>query len=130
MDVPEELRYSSYHEWVKIYDRKAGVVTVGLTDFAQDSLGEIVFVGLPAIDRVVSSQEMLGEVESTKSVSDVFSPVTGTVVEVNDELQDAPSAINADPYGEGWLFRVKVENLEVIDSLLSSRAYLELLEGK
>ena len=117
MNIPEELRYTKSHEWLKEED---GVYTVGLTDFAQHALGDIVFVNLPQEGDAVSAGEALGDVESVKAVSDVICPVTGTVLAVNEALLDTPEAINADPYG-AWL--VEVENITDQEELLDAAAY-------
>ena len=117
MNIPEELRYTKSHEWLKEED---GVCTVGLTDFAQHALGDIVFVNLPQEGDPVTAGEALGDVESVKAVSDVLSPVSGTVVAVNEELMDDPAKVNADPYG-AWF--VKVENVTEEEELLDAAAY-------
>ena len=103
--IPEDLHYSSEHEWVRIDD---DVATVGITDYAQDALGDIVYVDLPAVGDQVDAGSTVGELESTKSVSDVFSPVSGPVIARNDALDGGAEVINSDPYGEGWLFKVRV----------------------
>ena len=117
MNIPEELRYTKSHEWLKEED---GVYTVGLTDFAQHALGDIVFVNLPQEGDPLTAGEALGDVESVKAVSDVYSPVTGTVKAVNEDLLDTPEAINADPYG-AWL--VEVEDITDQEELLDAAAY-------
>lgn len=127
MLVPEHLLYSREHEWVR---RDAeGHVRIGITDYAQDALGDIVFVELPAVGAQLTSDETFGEVESTKSVSDIFAPVSGTVTQVNEALEDAPEVINQDPYGEGWICVVRLEDEAQLDSLLSSEAYAKLTEA-
>ncbi len=122
--VPDDRRYSQDHEWARLED---GRVRVGITDFAQAALGDVVFVQLPEVGRAVSTGEPLGEVESTKSVSDVYAPVGGTVVEVNADLVDAPQRLNEDPYGEGWLCLIEPSDAEAYDSLLDARAYERLI---
>ncbi|WP_191399524.1 glycine cleavage system protein GcvH [Flavonifractor sp. An306] len=117
MNIPKELQYTKSHEWLLVED---GVATVGLTDFAQDALGDIVFVNLPQSGDQVSAGEALGDVESVKAVSDVLSPVSGVVAEVNEELLDNPALVNEDPYG-AWL--VKVEQLTGEEELLDAAAY-------
>ncbi|OUO39776.1 glycine cleavage system protein GcvH [Flavonifractor sp. An306] len=117
MNIPKELQYTKSHEWLLVED---GVATVGLTDFAQDALGDIVFVNLPQSGDQVSAGEALGDVESVKAVSDVLSPVSGVVAEVNEELLDNPALVNEDPYG-AWL--VKVEQLTGEEDLLDAAAY-------
>ena len=127
MLVPEDLLYSEEHEWVR--RDTEGHVRVGITDYAQDALGDIVFVELPAVGTHLTSDETFGEVESTKSVSDIFAPVSGTVTQVNDALEDAPEIINQDPYGEGWICIVQLEDETQLNSLLSPEAYAELTEA-
>jgi glycine cleavage system H protein len=123
--IPDELRYTAKHEWVATGDP---AVKVGITDFAQDSLGDIVFVQLPEPGTAVTAGEPLGEVESTKSVSDIYAPLTGTVVARNDQLADAPELINTDPYGAGWLVEIEPGQPAVFDELLDAAAYRELTE--
>jgi glycine cleavage system H protein len=121
--VPDDLRYSKDHEWA----RPAGTtVRVGITDYAQDALGDVVFVDLPAVGKVVSAGDVLGEVESTKSVSEVYAPVGGTVVAVNASLSEAPEKLNADPYGDGWLCDIEVADADAPSSLLDADAYRRL----
>ena len=123
MNIPEELKYTKSHEWVR--EEADGTVYVGLTDFAQSELSDLVFVGLPEVGDEVEAGETFADVESVKAASDVYSPVTGTVAEVNEELMDAPEKINEDPYG-AWL--VKVENISDTVDLLDCAAYEKLLE--
>jgi glycine cleavage system H protein len=125
MDFPDELRYSAEHEWVAVDGPRA---RIGITDFAQDSLGDVVYVELPGVGTNVLAHASCAEVESTKSVSEIFSPVTGTVVEVNDALNDAPEQLNADPYGVGWIFVVEMADPTELDSLLDASAYRALVE--
>lgn len=114
MHIPDNLRYTEDHEWLSL---DGEVATVGVTDFAQDALGDVVFVELPEAGDAVVAGDACGEIESTKSVSELFAPVTGEVVEVNDAVVDAPELVNSDPYGNGWLFRVRVEELpELLDA--------------
>jgi glycine cleavage system H protein len=126
MNVPEDLRYSTDHEWAK---REGGRVRVGITDFAQDTLGDVVFVDLPEVGATVSAGGTFGEVESTKSVSDLYAPVGGTVVEVNAELADAPNRINDDPYGEGWICVIEPSDPSELDALLDAAGYQQLVDG-
>jgi len=126
MNVPEELRYSSDHEWVSQDGTK---VRVGITDYAQDALGDVVFVQAPTVGDNFAAGDSMGEVESTKSVSDVYAPVGGTVVAVNDALADAPQLLNDDPYGEGWICEIEVADPAALDSLLDATAYVALVEG-
>ncbi len=120
MDVPEGLRYTTDHEWVRSED---GRVRVGITDFAQDALGDIVFVDLPSVGSDVSKGGPLGEVESTKSVSQVYAPISGKVVEVNEGLRDAPEDMNAEPYGKGWICLIEPADQSEVDGLLDAAAY-------
>lgn len=117
--IPEDLHYSREHEWVRL---DGDVAVIGITDFAQDQLGDIVFVDLPETGETVAAGAVVGELESTKSVSDVFSPVDGEVVERNDALETTPEVINSDPYGEGWLLKVKVSG-DPTEGLLDAAAY-------
>jgi glycine cleavage system H protein len=126
MNVPEQLRYSSDHEWVS---RDGDVVRIGITDYAQDALGDVVFVQVPDVGAVVKAGESFGEVESTKSVSDVYAPVAGTVVEVNEALADGPQALNDDPYGDGWICTIRLADPAELDGLLDAAAYRALIEG-
>ena len=126
MNVPEQLRYSSDHEWVS---RDGDVVRIGITDYAQDALGDVVFVQVPEVGATVGAGDSFGEVESTKSVSDVYAPVAGTVVEVNEALADGPQALNEDPYGEGWICTIRMSDPAQFDALLDAAAYGALIEG-
>lgn len=126
MNVPEDLRYTSDHEWARL---EGGQIRIGITDYAQDALGDVVFVQLPEPGAKVSAGDSFGEVESTKSVSDVYAPVAGTVVEVNSELADAPQRLNEDPYGEGWLCLIAPEDAEAVSSLLDAEGYRKLIES-
>ena len=125
--IPEDLRYTAEHEWVA--GDGSGPVRVGITHFAQDALGDIVYVELPDEGAVVTAGESFGEVESTKSVSELYAPVTGTVVARNDKLGDTPEVINTDPYGAGWLVEIAPSDPKSIDGLLTAAAYRELTEG-
>ncbi len=126
MLVPEDLRYSTDHEWVRLGE---GRVRVGITDYAQDALGDVVFVDLPEVGKVVASGEVLGEVESTKSVSEVYAPVAGRVVGVNDALADAPERLNQDPYGEGCLCDIELSEPVGVEGLMDAAGYRQLTEG-
>ena len=126
MNVPDELRYSKDHEWARFEN---GRVRIGITDYAQDALGDIVYVQLPAVGTTVTLGESFTEVESTKSVSDIYAPVSGTVVEVNNELADEPQRLNEDPYGEGWLCEIEADDASQLDQLLDAAAYRQLIEG-
>lgn len=126
MQIPDDLRYSSDHEWVRLED---GKVRVGITDYAQDALGDVVFVDLPEVGAAVAAGQSISEVESTKSVSDIYAPVGGTVVEVNADLADNPERLNEDPYGEGWIFVLSVDDPAAVDGLLDAAGYRTLVEG-
>ena len=117
--LPQELRYTPQHEWI----REGTALRVGITDFAQDALGDVVFVTLPEVGARVQAGEPCGEVESTKSVSDVYAPVTGTVTARNEALESTPELINSDPYGEGWMFEVEPAQGDGLDGLLDADAY-------
>jgi len=119
--VPNELRYTAEHEWVRITDE--GLAEFGITDFAQAALGDIVYVSLPAVGDALAAGRTCGEVESTKSVSDIYSPVDGSVVERNESLDDAPETLNGDPYGAGWLVRVKMTEGADLNGLLGASDY-------
>jgi glycine cleavage system H protein len=124
MNVPDDLRYTTDHEWAKLED---GKVRVGITDYAQDALGDVVFVQLPDPGTAVESGASFSEVESTKSVSDIYAPLAGTVVEVNGELADAPQKLNEDPYGEGWICVIELADAAAYDSLMDADAYRTLI---
>lgn len=125
--IPGELRYTAEHEWVRVDDTDH--VTVGITYYAQDSLGDIVFVSLPEVGAVVQAGESCGEVESTKSVSELFAPLDGQVLEVNGSLDSDPAVINSQPYGAGWLMRLTVTEPSQIDGLLSASEYEGMTQG-
>ena len=127
MNVPLELRYSTDHEWVRV--EEGGRVRVGITEYAQDALGDVVFVDLPAVGASVAAGDVFGEVESTKSVSELFAPLTGTVVAVNDELESSPERINEDPYGDGWICDLELADPAQLDDLLTAGAYTALIEA-
>ncbi len=120
--VPEDLLFSSDHEWVKVED---DAVTIGITDFAQGELGDIVYVELPEVGEAVVRGEVLGTIESVKSVSDLYSPVSGEVVEINEGLEEAPESVNDDPYAQGWLVKVRLSDTGELDALLAPSAYRE-----
>jgi len=124
--VPEDLRYTSDHEWVRSED---GKIRIGITDYAQDALGDVVFVQLPEPGATVGAGQSFSEIESTKSVSDIYAPVDGTVVEVNGELSDAPQRLNEDPYGEGWLCVIEPSDPATVAALLDAEAYRKLIEA-
>jgi glycine cleavage system H protein len=124
MNVPPELRYSKDHEWARNED---GKVRVGITDYAQDALGDVVFVELPQVGDKVERGGTFGEVESTKSVSELYAPIAGTIVEVNVELADSPERLNDDPYGDGWICVIEPDDASQYSALLDAEAYRELI---
>ena len=124
MSVPEELQYTKSHEWVRTEDDTA---TIGITDHAQDELGDVVFVELPQQGATLDAGDSFGTVESVKAVSDLYTPIGGEVVEVNEALSDSPEKINEDPYGDGWLVKVRLADTSELDALLDVNAYKDLL---
>lgn len=124
---PEELRYTAEHEWVR--STETGTVVFGITDFAQDSLGDIVYVSLPAVGAALAAGSPCGEVESTKSVSDIFAPISGEVVASNLGLDSTPESVNSDPYGDGWMVELRPVDPSAIDGLLTSADYRALVEN-
>jgi glycine cleavage system H protein len=125
LEYPQDLRYTAEHEWVRA--GSDGVIRVGITAFAQDALGDVVYVSLPSVGDSLSAGDSCGEVESTKSVSDLYAPLSGEVVAVNQALESAPELVNSDPYGEGWMYDVKLTDGGSADSLLDLEAYRALL---
>jgi glycine cleavage system H protein len=125
MNFPEDLRYTQEHEWVRVDGTTA---RVGITDYAQDALGDVVYVDLPPVGAAVAAMASCCEVESTKSVSEIFSPVSGSVAEVNSDLTDTPQMINEDPYGKGWIFAVEMTDAGELDGLMDAAAYSNFLE--
>jgi glycine cleavage system H protein len=126
---PDDVKYTAEHEWVRNPGETDGSVRVGITDFAQDALGDIVYVSLPAVGDTVIAGQACGELESTKSVSDVYAPVAGEIVAVNESLDTTPELVNSDPYAGGWLFEVAVSDPSSLDLLMDSNAYQESLSG-
>jgi glycine cleavage system H protein len=126
MHIPEDLQYSTDHEWIRVEDGRA---RIGITDYAQDALGDVVFVDLPEVGASVAASASISEVESTKSVSDIYAPVSGTIVEVNGDLADAPERLNEDPYGEGWICVIEISDAGELDKLLDADGYRALVEG-
>ncbi len=126
MEFPEDLRYTKEHEWVR--DEGNGLARVGITDFAQDALGDVVYVDLPEVGTTVTASQPFSEVESTKSVSDVFAPVTGTVVERNGQLEERPELVNESPYGDGWLVLLQASDGPELDGLMDATAYRAFVE--
>ncbi len=123
-NIPENLHYSKDHEWVEV---DGGIATIGITDYAQHALGDVVYVELPKTGDTFDAHEVIGSVESVKAVSEIFTPVGGEVVEVNEELNDTPESVNEDPYGNAWLIKVKMTNPGEADAMLSSEEYEEFL---
>ena len=121
-NIPEDLSYTAEHEWVSAPNAD-GIVRVGITDFAQDALGDVVYAQMPEIGTKITANEVVGEVESTKSVSDIYPPVPGTVTGRNEALDAAPELVNSDPYGEGWMFELQVADEQSLGSLLDAEAY-------
>lgn len=126
-NVPEDLHYSKDHEWVRV---EGDVAVVGITDYAQNSLGDVVYVELPKAGEEFSANESFGSVESVKAVSEVFSPVSGTVAEVNEVLNDEPEKVNGDPYGEGWMIKVRMSSPGEVDSLLTAAEYEDFTKAE
>ena len=124
MNIPPELRYSSDHEWVRVEDGRA---RIGITDFAQDNLGDVVYVQMPELGNAVGSGDSVSEVESTKSVSDIYAPVAGTITEVNTQLEAQPELLNSDPYGEGWICVIELSDPAQVDGMLDADAYRALI---
>jgi len=124
MNIPADLKYTKEHEWIKI---DGDVATVGITDFAQGELGDIVFIDVDTIDQEVGKDEVFGSVEAVKTVSDLFMPLSGTVQEMNEALEDAPEKVNSDPYGDGWMVKIKMSDVSQADELLDAEAYKALV---
>lgn len=124
MNIPENLKYTKDHEWVKV---DGDTVTIGITDFAQSELGDIVFVEVETEGEELEKEEVFGTIEAVKTVSDLFMPIEGEVLEFNEELEASPEVVNSDPYGEGWMIKVKVANQDDLDDLLDAKAYEELI---
>lgn len=127
MDTPRDRKYTKEHEWAKI---EGDYVVVGITDHAQDSLGDIVFIQLPDEGSILEAGDTFGEIESVKAVSDLYSPISGTVVKVHDEIIDAPETINSDPYEEGWMIKIEPADLSVIDDLMDAVSYNDFVEAE
>lgn len=124
--APEELKYTESHEWVR--REEDGTVTVGISDHAQEALGDVVFVELPEIDAALAAREEVAVIESVKAASDIYAPVSGTIVAVNELLEDAPETVNEEPYNEGWIFRLKLDDPDEVDALMSADDYQTLCE--
>ncbi|HDR05532.1 MAG TPA: glycine cleavage system protein GcvH [Candidatus Marinimicrobia bacterium] len=122
MNIPAELKYSTDHEWVRV---EANVATIGITDFAQGELGDVVFVELPEVGSDADKDEPLGTVEAVKTVADLLAPISGKVIEINEGLNDQPEVVNSDPYGEGWMVKIEISDIDELDSLMDAAAYQE-----
>ena len=127
-NIPDDLKYASTHEWISV--NEDGLVTVGISDHAQEALGDIVFVELPEAGASVNSKEEVAVVESVKAASDIYSPLTGEVVEINESLLDSPETVNASPYGLGWFFKIRMENEAELDDLMNSETYSEYCDNE
>ena len=123
---PEDYKYSKDHEWVRIED---GFCVVGITDYAQDELGEVVFVELPGVGQTFAAHDEIGSIESVKAVAEVYTPVSGEVIEINEVLEDAPETVNSDPHGEGWLFKIRLSSGEELGELMDLEAYQQFLDS-
>jgi len=126
MNLPSELKYTKDHEWVKIEE---DVATIGITDFAQSELGDIVYVEVETVDETLDEEEIFGTVEAVKTVSDLFLPLSGEIIEFNESLEDEPEKVNSDPYGEGWIIKVRCSDLSQIDNLLSADDYKNIISA-
>lgn len=125
MNFPGELKYTSEHEWIRV---EGNIGIVGITDFAQNELGDIVYVDIPALGKTIAQNDVFGSIETVKVVSDLFSPVSGKVIEVNSAINDAPEKINKSPYDEGWLIKIEISNPQELDNLLTAEAYQKLIK--
>ena len=126
MEFPKELRYSQEHEWVAV---EGSVATIGITDYAQEQLGDVVYVELPAVGKVLNKDDTLGVVESVKAVSDIYTPVSGTVTEVNADLPNTPEVVNVDPYGKAWMIRVQMSSPQEVNELMDAVTYQKFVEA-
>ena len=126
MNIPADLKYTKDHEWIKIEDN---VATIGITDFAQSELGDIVYVDVDTLDETLDAEEVFGSVEAVKTVSDLFMPIAGEVIEFNETLEDEPELVNKDPYGEGWMVKIAISDMSQVDNLLDAEAYSNLIKG-
>ena len=126
MNIPENLKYTKDHEWVLIENN---IATVGITDFAQGELGDIVYVEVDTLDETVASEAVFGTVEAVKTVSDLFAPLTGKIISFNDALTDTPELVNSDPYGQGWMVKIEIENQDEIENLLNPEAYASIVQS-
>lgn len=126
MKIPKELKYTNDHEWVRI---DGDIATVGITDFAQGELGDIVYVEVETVDETLEREEVFGTVEAVKTVSDLFAPLSGEIVEFNESLEDEPEKVNSDPYGEGWMVKIRFSDASQLDDLLSAEEYSDIIEA-
>lgn len=126
MNIPSELKYTKDHEWIKI---EGDIATVGITDFAQGELGDIVYVEVETVDETLDAEEVFGTVEAVKTVSDLFLPLSGEIIEFNEGLEDEPEKVNTDPYGEGWMIKLKISDASQVNDLLSAEDYKALISG-
>lgn len=126
MNIPQELKYTKDHEWVRI---DGDIATVGVTDFAQGELGDIVYVEVETVGETLDREEVFGTVEAVKTVSDLFSPISGEILEFNDSLEGTPEKVNSDPYGEGWMVKIRISNEDEISELLSAEDYKDIIGG-
>ena len=124
MEIPSELKYTKDHEWIRI---EGDIATVGITDFAQGELGDIVYVEVETLDESLAKEDVFGTVEAVKTVSDLFLPLSGEIIEFNETLEDTPEIVNSDPYGEGWMIKIKIQNSEEVSDLLTDQQYKELI---
>ena len=126
MNIPENLKYTKDHEWISI---EGDIATVGITSFAQGELGDIVYVDIETVDEAFDKDEVFGSVEAVKTVSDLFMPLSGEIIEFNEALEDAPEKVNSDPYGDGWMIKIRMSNTEELDQLLDDAAYKKVIAG-
>ena len=126
MNIPENLKYTKDHEWVLIENN---IATVGITDFAQGELGDIVYVEVDTLDETVASEAVFGTVEAVKTVSDLFAPLSGKIISFNDALTDTPELVNSDPYGQGWMVKIEIENRDEIENLLNAKGYASIVQS-
>ena len=124
MNIPQELKYTKDHEWIRV---EGDTVTIGITDFAQSELGDIVYVEVETVDETLDKEEVFGTVEAVKTVSDLYLPIAGEIIEFNESLEDEPEKVNSDPYGEGWMIKVKFSDESQLEELLSANAYKEIV---
>jgi len=124
MNIPEELKYTKDHEWIKV---DGDTIIIGITEFAQKELGDIVYIDVDTLDESLDIEEVFGSIEAVKTVSDLFMPIGGEVIEFNEDLEDAPETVNSDPYGDGWIIKVKLSDNSQLDNLLDAKAYKELI---